>query len=613
MSEYAAQLNAALEAALAGGDFLRAAFHSGHNQVDGEAERIIRDVLTARYPNYGYCGEETGRAAPRTGSEHLWLVDPLDGTSAFHAGHRGPSVSIALLQEGRPVLGVIYAFSWPDDEGELFAWAEGMPHLLRNGCAVPFHASSAPDTIAISQDADRKARANAELVAPLRYRAVASIALRLALVAAGEARAGNSLNGPVGWDYAAGHALLGAAGLELVDGSGRPIRYSRAGESLCDGTCTGGPGELARELSQRAWDRVFQQPKDPVESYHLCSPDRQRLIADAGLLRRAQGCLLGQLAGDALGSLVEFLAPEEIASRYPGGLRILADGGTHQTIAGQPTDDSEMALIQTRAILQSGRYDPEALARAYRWWYDSGPFDVGFTVATALRAGGFNPLREVGSFAEACRRAANPRSKANGALMRVAPLGILGACAPPGSVSQWADEDAQLTHPNPECRHANSVFAASLAFAIRNGADARATYEFALAEARRIGAEANIRRALERAGSDPPQDFITHQGYVVVAFQNAFYQALHAASLEEGIVDTVMRGGDTDTNAAIAGALLGAIHGRSAVPFEWLDRVLTCRPIRGLAGVHRPRPKAFWPVDALTVAEQLLWLGRNQG
>lgn len=68
-------------------------------------------------------------------------------------------------------------------------------------------------------------------------------------------------------------------------------------------------------------------------------------------LSRAQGCLLGQLAGDALGSLVEFQSPEEIRRSYPEGVRELADGGTWNTIAGQPTDDSEMAMLLARMLI----------------------------------------------------------------------------------------------------------------------------------------------------------------------------------------------------------------------------------------------------------------------
>jgi ADP-ribosyl-[dinitrogen reductase] hydrolase len=88
---------------------------------------------------------------------------------------------------------------------------------------------------------------------------------------------------------------------------------------------------------------------------------------------------------------------------------------------------------------------------------------------------------------------------------------------------------------------------------------------------------------------------------------------LHAPSLEAGIVTTIMQGGDTDTNGAIVGALLGAVYGRAAIPWQWRDRVLTCRPIQKFVGVKRPRPQPFWPIDALQLAERLLILGRGKG
>jgi ADP-ribosylglycohydrolase len=96
----------------------------------------------------------------------------------------------------------------------------------------------------------------------------------------------------------------------------------------------------------------------------------------AATLDRAQGCLLGQLAGDALGSLVEFQTPEQIRREYPSGIRELADGGTWNTIAGQPTDDSEMALLLACMLADQGRYDPEEARKAYLFWLDSGPFDL---------------------------------------------------------------------------------------------------------------------------------------------------------------------------------------------------------------------------------------------
>lgn len=613
MSHYEKQLDSAIEAAREAGAFLRGAFHEGSKGVDPAAETMIRAALLSRFPYYGWRGEETPFLSPRDSQGLLWLVDPMDGTRVFEEGHRGPCVSISLLRRGEPVLGVVYAFSWPDDDGDLFAWAEGRPSLLRNGAPVAIDPGRVPGTVAVSQHADQKARLNAELASPFRFRTVPSIALRLAMVAAGEAAACNSVNSPCDYDYGAGHALLRGAGLDLYDDAGQPIFYLPDGRSGCGHFCTAGAVGIVRTLSNRQWERVRSEANDPRERYDLCWPDRRRLISDPARLRRAQGCLLGQLAGDALGSLVEFQPPEAIARCYPNGVRLMEDGGTFRTIAGQPTDDSEMALLMARAILEQGRFDAEAVARAYCWWYESGPFDIGNTVSLALGAAA--PLARAGrnGAAEACRRAASRTSQANGALMRVAPLGILGAGAGPQQAARWADEDAQLTHPHAVCRHANAVFAASLAFAIREGADARATHDFALREARRIHAEPVVLEALERAARSRPEDYVTHQGHVILALQNAFYQALHAPSLEEGIVETIRHGGDTDTNAAIAGALLGAIHGRPAIPFQWLDRLLTCRPIRGLDGVHRPRPKACWPVDALILAEQLLWLGRQSG
>ena len=88
--------------------------------------------------------------------------------------------------------------------------------------------------------------------------------------------------------------------------------------------------------------------------------------------------------------------------------------------------------------------------------------------------------------------------------------------------------------------------------------------------------------------------------------RNALWQLMNAESLEEAVIDSVMRGGDTDTNAAITGALVGAVQGRRAIPDQWEKTILNCRPEAGRPGVQRPRPQRFWPVDALELAEGLI-------
>jgi hypothetical protein len=141
---------------------------------------------------------------------------------------------------------------------------------------------------------------------------------------------------------------------------------------------------------------------------------------------------------------------------------------------------------------------------------------------------------------------------------------------------------------------------------VATGASPREVYAFALGWAHRGARVSEIADALTAAAGGPPADSPRVQGWVLIALQNAFYQLLHAPTAEDGIVATVMAGGDTDTNAAIAGALLGAVHGRDSLRPSWVRLVLSCRPMAGAPGVLRPRPYPFWPVDALELAERLL-------
>ncbi|MDZ7815504.1 MAG: ADP-ribosylglycohydrolase family protein [Planctomycetota bacterium] len=310
---------------------------------------------------------------------------------------------------------------------------------------------------------------------------------------------------------------------------------------------------------------------------------------------RAQGCLMGQLAGDSLGSLVEFKTPEQILRKYPHGVRELADGGTWGTLAGQPTDDSEMALLLARILVKSRTYEPGEARKQYQYWLNSDPFDCGMTISAGLR--GYP----------------NPESQANGAMMRISPLGIFGAGFELKQVAEWAMQDAVVTHPHPVCRQANALFAMAIAHAVASGCDGNELYVNIRKWACDIPVENALLETVDRAADEPPADYVRQQGWVLIAFQNALYQLLHAPSLEEGVVATVMCGGDTDTNAAICGALLGAVWGSGAIPAQWTECILNCRPEAEKPNVRRPRPECFWPVDALKLAEGLLAASIERG
>lgn len=306
-------------------------------------------------------------------------------------------------------------------------------------------------------------------------------------------------------------------------------------------------------------------------------------------ISRAQGCLFGQLAGDSLGSLVEFQSPQTIKRHYPSGVRYLADGGSWDTIAGQPTDDSEMALMLARTLIEWGDYDPAEARKTYIFWLNSSPFDCGGTVRAGL---GGHP---------------NPASQANGALMRISPLGIWGANYDVRQVSAWAQQDAAITHPHPICLQANALFAMAISYSIStDDISPVEVYRKVLVWAEELRVEESLMDAIRDAESGPPTDYVSKMGWVLIGFQNAFWQLLHATNLEEGIVDTIGRGGDTDTNAAICGALLGSVYGRDAIPSQWIECLNQCRPESGRPNVRRARPRCFWPIDASEIADRLI-------
>ncbi|HLH87621.1 MAG TPA: inositol monophosphatase family protein [Xanthobacteraceae bacterium] len=563
-----------------------------HADIDGEIEAALRGRLLELLPAR-WRGEESGVLAGP--SAYCWLVDPHDGTRAFLAGVPGSAVSVALLREGVPVLGVVHAPMSPDRGSDTIAWAEGLGHLLRNGVPIAPKLSdrelSAGDIVLLSQAAAGWPVGNISVTAPARFAALPSIAYRLARVAAGDGVAAVSINGPCGWDYAAGHALIRGAGGVLVDEAGEEVTYTIEGESAT-GHCAGGAPRVARDLVARDWRKV--RNGQPIAPRTLLTWPR----ATGASLERAVGCFIGLIAGDSLGALVEFQTSEEIAGRYPGGVRDLADGGTWGTIAGQPTDDSELALALARTLVARTAWPSEAVAAAYGEWYASRPFDVGGTTGQAFSAA----AAAVSDKALEARRVANRSSQSNGALMRCAPIGIWAR--DPAEAAAAGREDALLSHPHPLCQAASAAYVAAICAGIQGG-DRNAM--LSAAEAAMVAPEAGaLRDCVARARrGEGPADFVHQQGWILIAFWNAFRHLASDTPLEAALIETVGQGGDTDTNAAICGALLGAVQGRAAIPPRWSTPILACRT-PAEAGVPHPRAPRYWPDDVALLAEALL-------
>ncbi len=288
---------------------------------------------------------------------------------------------------------------------------------------------------------------------------------------------------------------------------------------------------------------------------------------------RARGVLLGQFIGDALGTTVEFRSARGIARDFPEGLTDIVGGGPFDMEPGQVTDDGEMALALARTLLEHG-LDPDARSLAYVKWLRSNPPDKGSTTTRALSVPGKDVTAEQ-LLCQAMKHNGKAHQQANGALMRVSPLAIYLAHASPEVVIEKACEDARFTHPSPVCQVANAAFIRAIQVGIQGGSRSEG-WEAARQVAEEAGEQA-VSEALNNV-SNPPVCDEQHIGWVLIALRCAFHHLQADGTLENGIVSAVMAGGDTDTNGAITGALLGAFHGEEAVPERWTERIHSCAP-----------------------------------
>ncbi len=560
--------------------------------IDREVELYLRDVLVALVPAR-FVGEEAGVVAAEANGL-CWVVDPHDGTRAFLEGKRGSAVSVALLRRGIPVLGVVFAPLCPDRGPDMIAWAEG-GGITRNGVPVSIDLRErglrADDVVFLNHGVWQRPVWNSIACAPARFMPLPSIAYRLARIAVGDGIATQTLRPVNALDIAAGHALLTAAGGILVAEDGEPVTYNEMGESRPSACFGGAPGAVAI-LRGRAWRGSTETRREPRVTLHWPR------APESTALDRAVGCLLGLVIGDSLGGQVEGQSSAEIVRTHPDGVRHLYDGPVWRTLAGQPTDDSELAMALARALLGQSDYHPDTVARAYADWYRSAPFACGPTSARAFAAA--DDAAQPASSAEA---AADRASRSNGSLMRVAPISLWARSVP--VAAETAMRDSRLSHPHPVCQAACGALAGAIAAAIQ-GADRAEMTQVALRIARDVAGGDPVVAALSQAAQGRgPVDFESFTGFVLVALQNAFAHLAAGADAETALVQTIARGGDTDTNAAIVGALLGAADGRLAFPTRWVMPVLTCRPDAGM-NVERPRPDTYWPDDLIELAEALL-------
>jgi ADP-ribosylglycohydrolase len=278
-------------------------------------------------------------------------------------------------------------------------------------------------------------------------------------------------------------------------------------------------------------------------------------------LDRCAGVMVGLAAGDALGAGYEFAAVPEEPRMIGGGL------GPWEP--GEWTDDTQMALCIAE-VAATGDVDVSAVGERFLAWYRAGPKDVGIQTASVL--GQAKTAGELTSIA-ARRFADLPRSSAgNGSLMRTAPAALC-ALGDDNRLAALATDISSLTHGDPLAAEACVLWCVAIDRAIRESRLDGITDGLQLLEPDR---RAWWAERIEEAHTGPPAKF-TPNGFVVTALQAALSAIWHTPipedlpcrHLADALEAAVRIGDDTDTVAAIAGGLLGARWGASAVPTAW--------------------------------------------
>jgi ADP-ribosylglycohydrolase len=280
--------------------------------------------------------------------------------------------------------------------------------------------------------------------------------------------------------------------------------------------------------------------------------------------------MLGALVGDAAGATLEF-CHKDITEEMALKAMTMPGGGSIRVGPGQITDDGELTLTLWRALISD---DPLSLMKGYNDWYESCPFDMGRTCSLAFETFyDYFKGRNVFSV-EGCKdiiKRMNELSEANGALMRATAIATWAVNDLDMGIT-WAREDALLSHPSIVCQEVNMIYVFAIIHLL-SGVSSQETLELTNKFVNKQITSEKVKKWYFEESLDISEMDATRQiGHVRWGFVLAIYFLRNPnISYEEAIKITLMKGGDTDTNAAIVGGLVGAYH---VIPEYMLHPVL---------------------------------------
>jgi ADP-ribosyl-[dinitrogen reductase] hydrolase len=309
--------------------------------------------------------------------------------------------------------------------------------------------------------------------------------------------------------------------------------------------------------------------------YMLMRSMRLRMADPQEFAERAEASLLGAACGNALGAGVEGRSAKSIQRNF-GTVTEIRGAETHRAW----DDDIAQTMCLAESLIANPMFDEGDFAQRLVTWARENGRGMGYLtgeVISALKAG--VPATEA---AHQVWEASGRNSAGNGAVMRFAPVPI--SVREPRMLVDIAKRAAGVTHADPRCMWSAVALSVALTQVLVRQVPSIADLALAMQEA---GAPDEVVTAVKKVSraklSSLKLDDPKSMGYTLKTMQAALWILEAQGSFEEKMIAIVAAGGDTDTNAAAAGAIAGALHGLTAIPQRWIDNLHDADKIRETA------------------------------
>jgi myo-inositol-1(or 4)-monophosphatase len=221
-------------------------YHNPVTTADHASDEVLKNILLNERSQYGWLSEETVDSPDRLTKEYVWVVDPIDGTKEFIEGVPNFVVSIGLVQNGNPILGVLFN---PVTK-EIFTG------LKNSGAYLNGEKINCNKVLKISDMAILNSRSESKRGLWDRFnntfgslKSVGSVAYKLGLTAAGKSDIFASLRPKNEWDICAGNCIINEAGGKLIDLNGKQRKYNQINTLITPGLIAGNKSAVDKTLN----------------------------------------------------------------------------------------------------------------------------------------------------------------------------------------------------------------------------------------------------------------------------------------------------------------------------------------------------------------------------